>query len=156
MLLDTNIFDGVKQNRWGEVLGNYVYHKLAGRELTLYDENGWEKRTTYLQDLDGNIYEATLNIADGRDRRILYNVSRVHMIDKKRSIGKNTVTGENQRSRYQEPRTGPSQSDALANRVAENGKTVNREYSYKSDYEDYLNALEQDEARKNDGRQIPL
>jgi hypothetical protein len=47
------------------------------------DENGWEKRTTYLQDLDGNIYEATLNIADGRDRRILHDVSRVHMIDKK-------------------------------------------------------------------------
>lgn len=202
VLLDTNIFDGVKQNRWGEVLGNYVYQKLAGRELTLYDENGntetvylarendrvkkdgaknshpvlgelagyggkkarakaiiqidevlatskhkettdehshqwldengWEKRTTYLQDLDGNIYEATLNIADGRDRRILYDVSRVHMIDKKRSIGKNTVTGENQRSRYQEPRTGPSQSDALANRIAESGKTVNREYSLKT------------------------
>lgn len=173
VLLDTNIFDGVKENRWGEVLGRYVCHKLAGKELTLHgesgntetvylarendrvkkdgaknshgvldklagyrgneararaivqldevlatskhkettdehshqwlDENGWETKTTYLQNLDGNIYEATVNIADGRRGRILYDVSRVHVIDKKRGIGEHTATGESQRSRYQEP-----------------------------------------------------
>lgn len=47
VLLDTNIFDGVKENRWGEVLGRYVCHKLAGKELTLHDESG-NTETVYL------------------------------------------------------------------------------------------------------------
>ena len=203
VLLDTNIFDGVKERRWGEVLGRYVYHELAGKELTLHDEsgntetvylarendrvkkdgaknshrvldklagyrgneararaivqldevlatskhkettdehshqwldeNGWETRTTYLQDLDGNIYEATVNIADGRRGRILYDVSRVHKVDKKSGIGKNTATGESQRSRYQEPGTGRSQSEATKDSVAENGLPVKQSYSESED-----------------------
>ena len=47
------------------------------------DENGWTHRKTYLQDRDGNIYEATLNIAEGRDRRILYDISNIRKIDTK-------------------------------------------------------------------------
>lgn len=46
------------------------------------DENGWELRKTYIQESDGTIYEATLNIANGRDRRILYAISNVRQIDK--------------------------------------------------------------------------
>lgn len=49
------------------------------------DENGWILRTTYLQDKVGNIYEATLNIADGRDRKILYDINNIRLIDKKRT-----------------------------------------------------------------------
>ena len=46
------------------------------------DENGWELRKTYIQESDGTIYEATLNIANGRDRRILYAISNIRQIDK--------------------------------------------------------------------------
>ena len=175
MVLDTNIFDGVKPRNWGKVLGEYVYNHLAGRVLTVYDENdkaetvylakandrvtkdgaknshkvidklagyrgnevrakavvqlsevlaastyeqttnehnhqwmdegGWEIRKVYLQDIDGDIYEGTVNIANGRERRILYDVSRVHWVDKKSNLSEHTVTDNGQRSRYQEPRT---------------------------------------------------
>ncbi len=199
VLLDTNIFDGVKRNHWGAVLGNFVYQNLAGKELTLHDENGntetvylaresdrvrkdgaksshkvidkltgyrgnetrakaivqldevlatskhkettdehshqwldengWETRTTYLQDSNGNIYEVTVNIADGRRGRILYDVSRVHRIDKKSGSGKHTATGESQRSRYQEPGTGRTQSEATKNSVAEKTRSVKTRFA---------------------------
>ena len=51
------------------------------------DENGWEHRKVYLQDISGNIYQATLNIANGRDRRILYDINMVRQIDKNRTPG---------------------------------------------------------------------
>lgn len=155
VILDTNIFDGVRTRAWGTVLGNYVYDNLSGSRLMVYDEqgneeviyiarpndrvqkdgaknshrvidklaryrgdnikalatvhlsellitskyenttsehnhqwldeNGWEHRKTYIQDRTGNIYEATLNIANGRDRRILYDINNVRLIDKKRA-----------------------------------------------------------------------
>ncbi len=46
------------------------------------DQNGWEHRYTYLQDASGNIYEATLNIAKGRNRNILYSISNIRKVDK--------------------------------------------------------------------------
>lgn len=75
------------------------------------DENGWIIRTAYLQDRKGNIYEATLNIADGRNGKILYEINRVHKIDTTKNLGKHTDTGEGQRSRYQEPGPGGTQSE---------------------------------------------
>ena len=154
VLLDTNIFDGIRPREWGRVLSNYVYKKLAGAKFTMYDEagnaetvylarendrvkkdgaknshkvidklarykgdniralatvhlpealvtsknetstyehshkwmdeKGWIYRTAYLQDRNGNIYEATLNIADGRDRRILYDITNIRKIDTKK------------------------------------------------------------------------
>ena len=40
------------------------------------DENGWDKKITYVQDVNNNIYEATLSIANARDgRKILYDIS---------------------------------------------------------------------------------
>lgn len=50
------------------------------------DENGWEYRKTYIQDRYGKIYEATLNIANGRDRRILYDINNIRQIDKERTV----------------------------------------------------------------------
>lgn len=76
------------------------------------DENGWIIRTAYLQDKSGNIYEATLNIADGRDRKILYEVNQVHRIDETKNLGEHTDTDANQRSRYQEHKPGSTQSEA--------------------------------------------
>lgn len=185
VLLDTNIFEGINPRNWGKVLGDYVYKKMAGTELTLHDENGntetvylakandrvkkdgaknshkvldklaghrgnearakaivqmdevlsvsrhkettnehshqwldengWETRTTYLEDLNGNIYEATVNIADGKRGRILYDVSRVHRIDKTKNPGEHTATSKSWRSRYQEPGAGGTQSEVMAN-----------------------------------------
>ena len=43
------------------------------------DENGWIIRTAYLQNKNGDIYEATLNIADGRDRKILYEINKAQI-----------------------------------------------------------------------------
>lgn len=48
------------------------------------DEKGWIYRTAYLQDRNGIIYEATLNIADGKDRRILYDITNIRKIDTKK------------------------------------------------------------------------
>lgn len=45
------------------------------------DENGWRYRTVYLQDMSGNIYIATLNIADGKNGRILYDINNIRKLD---------------------------------------------------------------------------
>ncbi len=49
------------------------------------DQNGWDHRKAYLQDRAGTIYEATINIAKGRDRNILYSISNIKAIDKNRA-----------------------------------------------------------------------
>lgn len=46
------------------------------------DANGWEHRLTYVQDIYGRIYEATLNIGKDRDgKKVLYSVSNVKKVD---------------------------------------------------------------------------
>ncbi|MBQ7032913.1 MAG: hypothetical protein IJN25_04550 [Clostridia bacterium] len=45
------------------------------------DENGWIYRTAYFMDKKGAIYEATLNIADGKNRKILYDINKIKKID---------------------------------------------------------------------------
>ena len=187
VMLDTNLFDGIRPRDWGKTLGRYVYNNMAGMELTAYDaagkpetiylarandrvqkdgaknsrkvidklarstgdnirslavvhldealmtssyknstdehnhqwmdENGWEYRKTYLQDRSGNIYEATLNIADGRDRKILYDINNIRLVDKAKSPGEHTATGDSQRSRYQEPTAGDTRSEAKAGEI---------------------------------------
>lgn len=158
VVLDTNIFDGVKTRDWNKVLRDYVYKNMAGREIVMYDDNGnpepvyfakkndrvkkgdtgnehkvidklaryrgdnlralatvhldealaasienggnkenshqwmdekgWIFRKVYLLDRNENIYEATLNIADGRDRKILYDINNIRKIDiKKGNVG---------------------------------------------------------------------
>lgn len=187
VMLDTNLFDGIRPRDWGKTLGRYVYNNMAGMELTAYDaagkpetiylartndrvqkdgaknsrkvidklarstgdnirslavvhldealttsryenstdehshqwmdENGWEYRKTYLQDRSGNIYEATLNIADGRDRKILYDINNIRLVDKAKSPGEHTATGDSQRSRYRETTAGGAQSEAKAGEI---------------------------------------
>ena len=48
------------------------------------DSQGWEFRTVYLQDKDGRIYEAVLNIAHGNDRLLLYDITNIKKIDQKK------------------------------------------------------------------------
>ena len=45
------------------------------------DENGWDIRITYLMDKHGNIYQATLNIADGRQGKVLYDINKITRVD---------------------------------------------------------------------------
>ena len=40
VLLDTNLFNGLKPRNWGTALRNYVYQNLAGQELVMYDDAG--------------------------------------------------------------------------------------------------------------------
>lgn len=69
-----------------ELLATSRYEKATDEHSHQWmDENGWELRTAYFQDRNGNIYAATLNIANGRDRRILYAISNVRQIDKNRA-----------------------------------------------------------------------
>ncbi len=122
-----------------EVLATSKYKKSTDEHKHQWlDEGGWEIRTTYLQDRNGNIYEATVNIANSNRGRILYDVSRVHWIDKKSGTGENTATGESQRSRHQEPRAGGSQSEATKGSITEANTNVNR-YNIGTSDEDNTN-----------------
>ena len=49
------------------------------------DQNGWIYRYVYVQDRNGMIYKALLNIADGRDRKIIYDINNIRLIDKAKS-----------------------------------------------------------------------
>ena len=151
VLLDTNIFNNKAPREWNKILQNYVYKNFAGKEVTVFDENGnpeiihfakgndrvtkdgaknshkvidkiartngdnikaleivhlpellqvtrnetttdennhqwldengWIYRDAYIVDRKGNVYVTTLNIANGRDRKILYAVSNTKRID---------------------------------------------------------------------------
>lgn len=73
------------------------------------DSRGWEHRKTYVQDMVGNIYSATLNIARGNDRNILYDINNVRRIDEgstaggavssARRSGRDSLTSHNASSR---------------------------------------------------------
>ena len=198
VILDTNIFDGVKPRDRGRVLGDYVYKNLAGAELTVYDEkgeqesvylarendrirkdgeknshkvldklagyrgndvraksivhiselletskydsevdnhnhqwmdeNGWEFRKAYVQTMDGDIYEATLNIAVGRDRKTLYEVNRIHKVDKTKIPARIPSTDISRHSRYQESGMGRSQSGTNES-VSRGKENVNGQFS---------------------------
>lgn len=40
VMLDTNLFDGIKPRNWGKVLEKFVYENLADKELTVFDSEG--------------------------------------------------------------------------------------------------------------------
>ena len=195
VILDTDIFDGVRPRAWGEVLSSYVYNNLAGTQMTVYDEagnaetihlakendrvrkdgaknahkvidklarytgdntkalatihlselletsryekstdehshqwmdeNGWDLRKTYIQDRSGRIYEATLNIAKGRDRNILYAISNVTQIDKRAARGDvpSTVSG----------RGSLTKSNSSVENVAQAEENVKQKFSLSDD-----------------------
>ena len=106
-----------------EVLATSRYENTTDEHSHQWmDEGGWEIRKAYLQDTAGNIYEATLNIANGRDRRIMYEINRVHQIDKKR-----TSASIPEADNSQQP--GGAQSGDSAERIAENGLPVKEQFS---------------------------
>lgn len=207
VVLDTNLFTGVKPRDWGRVLQNYIYNNFAGKTLTLYDEswysetveiaryndrvtkdggarnhraiddlawtrgnniqalatahigeilevstyeagndinnhgwmdkNGWTFRHAYLCDIKGNIYEATLNISEGENRRILYRVTNIKEIDKRTAGAKGLSAGT---GRSQATTNGPSIS-----RIPNNGPKVKHfsdEQQIKRINADYLKAVD--------------
>jgi len=152
VLLDTDLFEGLKPRNWENKLKQYVFENLAGKEIptidengnvrnvyvaesndrvkkdgsknshkvlnklagsnknnniknlsvaqleevvqsskkidenTIHnhqwlDENGWEFRKTYLQDVKGNIYEAVLNVAKGKTRDIIYDINNIREVE---------------------------------------------------------------------------
>lgn len=85
---------------------------------------------------------------DIRRGRILYDVSRVHRIDKKSGSGKHTATGESQRSRYQEPGTGRTQSEATKSSIVEKTRSVKTRFAI-ADVAETQGETEND-ARRND------
>lgn len=124
-----------------EVLASST-HKDSSNEHThqWMDENGWLIRTAYLQTKDGHIYEATLNIADGRNRKILYEINRVHQIDKTKNLSEHTDTGGSQRSRYQEHEPGRTQSE-INNNIPLNAQSVNKKFSMEAPVEQKKNLI---------------
>lgn len=151
VILDTDIFNGVKTREWNKTLTKFVYDELAGQDIVVrtedgsekiisfakynervkkdgannshrvidklarakgnintlsivhieellktskiyaenqenshqwLDTNGWEHARAYLQDMSGNIYETTLNIAKAKDgRNVLYALSNTKRIE---------------------------------------------------------------------------
>ena len=87
------------------------------------DSKGWELRRTYIQDMAGNIYSATLNIARGNDRNILYDINNVRKIDKG-SIADGVVPStQNGRGSLI---TNNASSDG---RIAQNDRNVKKKFS---------------------------
>lgn len=54
VILDTTIFDGVKPRYWNKVVADFIYKKMAGAELTMYDEAG-NPETVYLARLNDRV-----------------------------------------------------------------------------------------------------
>lgn len=87
------------------------------------DSRGWEYRKTYIQDMEGNIYSAKLNIARGNDRNILYDINNVRRIDKG-SIADGVVPStQNGRGSLI---TNNASSDG---RIAQNDRNVKKKFS---------------------------
>lgn len=87
------------------------------------DSKGWELRRTYIQDMAGNIYSATLNIARGNDRKLLYDINNVRRIDKG-SIADGVVPStQNGRGSLI---TNNASSDG---RIAQNDRNVKKKFS---------------------------
>ena len=88
------------------------------------DSKGWELRRTYIQDMAGNIYSATLNIARGNDRKLLYDINNVRRIDKGSTAG--GAVSSARRSGRDSLTSHNASSDG---RIAQNGRNVKKRFS---------------------------
>ncbi|MDD7194068.1 MAG: hypothetical protein PUH33_06140 [Clostridiaceae bacterium] len=52
VVLDTNIFDGVKPRNWSKILTKHLVNNFAGKQFTVYDENGLEKTIEFARKKD--------------------------------------------------------------------------------------------------------
>ena len=88
------------------------------------DSKGWELRRTYIQDMAGNIYSATLNIARGNDRNILYDINNVRRIDKGSTAG-----GDVSSARRSGRDSLTSHNASSDGRIAQNDRNVKKRFS---------------------------
>ena len=88
------------------------------------DSKGWELRRTYIQDTAGNIYSATLNIARGNDRNILYDINNVRRIDEGSIAG--GVVSSARRSGRDSLTSHNASSDR---RIAQNDRNFKKKFS---------------------------
>ena len=97
------------------------------------DENGWTIRHSYIVDKQGKIYDTTMNIANGRDRRIIYAISNVREIDKAKGTAHGDVPStENGRGSH-------IKSSSYDGTIAQQKPHVKQKFSF--DDEDYLLAV---------------
>ena len=87
------------------------------------DSKGWELRRTYIQDMAGNIYSATLNIARGNDRNLLYDINNVRRIDEGSTAG--GVVSSARRSGRDSLTSHNASSDG---RIAQNDRNVKKKF----------------------------
>lgn len=52
VVLDTNIFDGVKPRNWSKILTKHLVNNFVGKQFTVYDENGLEKTIEFAREKD--------------------------------------------------------------------------------------------------------
>lgn len=97
------------------------------------DEYGWEHRTAYMQEPSGDIYEVNLDIAKGRDRKILYDVNKIKKVD--HGAG-NSV---------KEPQSKMSTSKDI---IHHNSTNINKKMSLKESDQEYITAVESGDMAK--------
>ena len=132
-----------------ELLVASTYDKATSENSHQWmDQNGWTLRKVHLCDIKGNIFEATLNIAEARDgRRIIYDISLVRQIDRRTAGGyvPSTVSGRGQHtSRSSSKRILPDPKDPVKHFSSEQQKT-------RID-EDYLRAVNNGDMRSADDK----
>lgn len=88
------------------------------------DENGWKYRKAYIVDKSGAIYQANLNIADGRNKKILYDINKIEKVDD--GLVPSNVA---------RPRT--STSDPMVSPGGNNVKRMSLSESFNQKYEEY-------------------
>lgn len=88
------------------------------------DSKGWEHRKAFIQDMQGEIYSATLNIARGNERNILYAINNVRKIDKGSTAG--GAVSSARRSGRDSLTSHNASSDG---RIAQNGRNVKKKFS---------------------------
>ena len=88
------------------------------------DSRGWEHRKAFIQDMQGEIYSATLNIARGNERNILYAINNVRKIDKGSTAG--GVVSSARRSGRDSLTSHNASSDG---RIAQNDRNVKKKFS---------------------------
>ena len=88
------------------------------------DSKGWEHRKAFIQDMQGEIYSATLNIARGNERNILYAINNVRKIDKGSTAG--GAVSSARRSGRDSLTSHNASSDG---RIAQNDRNVKKRFS---------------------------
>ena len=129
-----------------EASGNETYSDKSTHKWL--DEHGWRYRTVYLQDRDGNIYTAVLNIADGRDRLILYDVNNIRKIDKAKTPPAGVVSSAVSGGTRTEP------SDVFKKSIAHGEEAVKPEDSSRYSFEEDVDQAVADEMMSSDLRKI--